>query len=221
MEMGVNAGPDRQSMNLVFDFGAVLIEWQPARLVASHFPELAATPEAAQQAARSIFGHADWHDFDRGALSADGVAQRTAQRLALHLDEVRRLVSGIGERLTPIQETMDLVAELAQRRDQRGDVRLYYLSNMPAPYARTLEKKYAFLSWFDGGIFSGDVQRSKPDVAIYQLLQSRYALEPAQTLFVDDVQDNVDVACSLGWGGLRFVSALQLRSSLANLLPQL
>ena len=140
MEMGVNAGPDPQSMNLVFDFGAVLIEWQPARLVASHFPELAATPEAAQQAARSIFGHADWHDFDRGALSADGVAQRTAQRLALHLDEVRRLVSGIGERLTPIQETMDLVAELAQRRDQRGDVRLYYLSNMPAPYARTLEK---------------------------------------------------------------------------------
>ena len=221
MEMGVNAGPDPQSMNLVFDFGAVLIEWQPARLVASHFPELAATPEAAQQAARSIFGHADWHDFDRGALSADGVAQRTAQRLALHLDEVRRLVSGIGERLTPIQETMDLVAELAQRRDQRGDVRLYYLSNMPVPYARTLEKKYAFLSWFDGGIFSGDVQRSKPDVAIYQLLQSRYALEPAQTLFVDDVQDNVDVACSLGWGGLRFVSALQLRSSLANLLPQL
>ena len=221
MEMGVIAGPDRQSMNLVFDFGAVLIEWQPARLVASHFPELAATPEAAQQAARSIFGHADWHDFDRGALSADGVAQRTAQRLALHLDEVRRLVSGIGERLTPIQETMDLVAELAQRRDQRGDVRLYYLSNMPVPYARTLEKKYAFLSWFDGGIFSGDVQRSKPDVAIYQLLQSRYALEPAQTLFVDDVQDNVDVACSLGWGGLRFVSALQLRSSLANLLPQL
>ncbi len=221
MEMGVNAGPDPQSMNLVFDFGAVLIEWQPARLVASHFPELAATPEAAQQAARSIFGHADWHDFDRGASSADGVAQRTAQRLALHLDEVRRLVSGIGERLTPIQETMDLVAELAQRRDQRGDVRLYYLSNMPAPYARTLEKKYAFLSWFDGGIFSGDVQRSKPDVAIYQLLQSRYALEPAQTLFVDDVQDNVDVACSLGWGGLRFVSALQLRSSLANLLPQL
>ena len=207
--------------NLVFDFGAVLIEWQPARLVASHFPELAATPEATQQAVRSIFGHADWHDFDRGALSPDCVVRRTAQRLALQLDEVRRLVSGIGERLTPIQETIAVLSDLAQRRDQRGDVRLYYLSNMPAPYARTLEKKYAFLSWFDGGIFSGDVQRSKPDPAIYQLLQSRYALEPAQTLFVDDMQDNVDVACSLGWGGLRFVSALQLRSSLANLLPQL
>ncbi len=221
MEIGVIAGPDPQSMNLVFDLGAVLIEWQPARLVASHFPELALTAQAAQQAAQSIFGHADWHAFDRGTLSADDVVQRTAQRLALPPDEMRRLVCGIGERLTPIQETMDLVADLAQRRDQRGDVRLYYLSNMPAPYARTLEHKYAFLAWFEGGIFSGDVQRSKPDPVIYQLLQSRYALEPTQTLFVDDVQDNVDVACSLGWSGLRFVSAQQLRSSLANWLPQL
>jgi putative hydrolase of the HAD superfamily len=207
--------------NLVFDFGAVLIEWQPSQLVASHFPDLAATPEAAQQAARSIFGHADWHAFDRGTLSADCVVQRTAQRLALPLDEMRRLVSGIGERLTPIQETMEVLAVLAHRRDQRGDVRLYYLSNMPEPFARTLEHKYTFLEWFDGGIFSGDVQRSKPDPVIYQLLQSKYALEPTQTLFVDDVQDNVDVACSLGWRGLRFVSAQQLRSSLANLLPQL
>ena len=221
MEMGVIAGPDPQSMNLVFDFGAVLIEWQPARLVASHFPELALTAQAAQQAAQSIFGHADWHAFDRGTLSADDVVQRTARRLALPLDEMHRLVSGIAERLTPIQETLAVLADLAQRRDQRGDVHLYYLSNMPAPYARTLEKKYAFLDWFDGGIFSGDVQHSKPDVAIYRLLQSRYALEPTQTLFVDDVQDNVDAACSLGWGGLRFVSALQLRSSLANCLPQL
>jgi FMN phosphatase YigB (HAD superfamily) len=65
------------------------------------------------------------------------------------------------------------------------------------------------------------VQCSKPDPAIYQLLQSRYELVPAQTLFVDDLQENVDVARSLGWGGLRFVSALQLRSSLANWLPQL
>ena len=207
--------------NLVFDFGAVLIDWQPVKLVESHFPELAVTPLAAQQAARSLFGHVDWHAYDRGILSADCVVQRTAQRLALPLEEMARLVSGIGERLTPIQETMEVLADLAHRRDERGDVRLYYLSNMPTPYARTLERKYAFLAWFDGGIFSGDVQCSKPDPTIYQLLQSRYDLEPAQTLFVDDVQDNVDVACALGWNGLRFVSAPLLRSSLANLLPQL
>jgi len=127
--------------NLVFDFGAVLIEWQPARLVASHFPELAATPEAMQQAVRSIFGHADWHNFDRGKVSADDVAQRSAQRLALPLDEMRRLVLDIGERLTPVDETMEVLAEIVHRRDQRGDVRLYYLSNMPTPYARTLERK--------------------------------------------------------------------------------
>jgi putative hydrolase of the HAD superfamily len=83
-----------------------------------------------------------------------------------------------------------------------------------------LERKHSFVGWFDGGIFSGDVQLGKPDPLIYKLLQTRYALEPAQTCFIDDVQGNVDVARSLGWQGLQFVSPTQLRSSLADLLVQ-
>jgi putative hydrolase of the HAD superfamily len=89
---------------------------------------------------------------------------------------------------------------------------------MPTPFARTLEHKHPFLQWFDGGIFSGDVQHIKPELAIYQLLQERYALEPKRTLLIDDLKDNVDAACGLGWRGIEFVSVQQLRRSLANLL---
>ena len=60
---------------------------------------------------------------------------------------------------------------------------------MPAPYARTLERLHDFLGDFDGGIFSGDVLLIKPEPAIYQLLQTRYALEPAKTVFIDDLLD--------------------------------
>ena len=35
-------------MNIVFDFGAVLFDWQPVQLVAQHFPERAATPAQAR-----------------------------------------------------------------------------------------------------------------------------------------------------------------------------
>ncbi len=205
--------------HLVMDFGAVLFQWQPAQLVSAHFPELAATPEAAQHLARSIFRHADWHAFDCGTLSAEVVTARTSARLDLPQARVHGLVSDIGERLLPIAETLALLADLERRRRERGDLRLFFLSNMPAPFARILEQKYVFLQWFDGGIFSGDVQRSKPDPSIYQLLQSRYTLAPEQTLFVDDLQENVDVARTLGWSGVRFVSAAQLRSSLADWLP--
>ena len=205
-------------MNLVFDFGAVLVEWQPAQLLAEHFPDLTGTPQAARHLASSLFGHADWHAFDRGQITLEVVVRRTAQRLALPQAQLRSLVAGIGERLRPLQESVAVLAELAGRRRLRGDVRLYFLSNMPAPYARTLEQRHVFLQWFDGGIFSGDAQCSKPDPAIFQMLQRRYALEPSQTLMIDDLKDNIEAAGALGWGGIQFVSAQQLRVNLEDLL---
>lgn len=205
-------------MNLVFDFGAVLIDWQPARLVAQYFPEMTATSQTAEPLARAIFSHADWHAFDRGALTQEEVTERTAQRLSLPHPRMQALVSGIGERLLPIQETVVVLADLVYRRQQRADVNLYFLSNMPLPYARVLEQKHAFLGWFDGGIFSGDVQSVKPEPMIFHLLQTRFALEPGETLLIDDLQANVNAARALGWQGLQFTSAQQLRSDLDTLI---
>jgi putative hydrolase of the HAD superfamily len=207
-------------MNLVFDFGAVLFAWQPAQLVAAYFPKQATTPAEAAQLAQSVFGHADWHEFDRGCLSLDAVVDRTAERLSLPMAPLQALIAGIADGLQPINAMVSVLAALSLRRQLRGDLRLYYLSNMPEPYARTLERKHDFVQWFDGGIFSGDVLRCKPDPAIYQLLQTRHALAPDQTVFIDDLQTNVDAACALGWHGIHFVSAPQLQRSLANLLGQ-
>jgi putative hydrolase of the HAD superfamily len=207
-------------VNLVFDFGAVLIDWQPARLVAQHFPQLMPTAQAAAPLARAIFSHDDWHAFDRGTVTPEQVIARTAERLDLPHGQLHGLVMGIAERLLPIDETLAVLAELVHRRQQRGDVSLYFLSNMPTPYARALEQRYAFLNWFDGGIFSGDVQHCKPDARIYQMLQQRYALESAQTLFIDDLESNVEAARQLGWSGIRFTSAQQLRTDLTDLLGQ-
>jgi putative hydrolase of the HAD superfamily len=130
------------------------------------------------------------------------------------------LVESIGERLVPIPETVALLAQLHAQRTATtaaSDVRLYFLSNMPVPYARTLERLHPFLQWFDGGIFSGDVHHIKPEPAIYTLLQTRYTLDPAQTVFIDDLKSNVTAAQALGWAGIHFESAPQLSAALAAL----
>jgi putative hydrolase of the HAD superfamily len=123
-------------------------------------------------------------------------------------------MSEIGERLQPMADTVALLAQLHALRAQRPDLRLYYLSNMPEPYARVLERRHGFLQWFDGGIFSGDVLITKPDPAIYQLLQTRYALASAQTVFIDDLHANVNAANALGWHGIHFESTQQLQTRL-------
>lgn len=207
-------------MNIVFDFGAVLFTWRPAELLHHHFPERAASVPQAADLAQAVFGHADWHQFDRGVLSMDAVVTRTAARLGLEPGALTRLVASIPDHLVPMQETLALLAQLRSLREQQGDApKLYFLSNMPAPYARTLVQRHAFLQWFDGGVFSSDVQLVKPEAEIYTLLERRYALAPARTLFIDDNAANVQAAQAAqarGWQGIEFASAQQLQAQLAR-----
>jgi len=206
-------------VNVVFDFGGVLFNWEPEQLIQASFPERAATPAQWQQLTQAIFGHAQWHDYDRGVSSVAEVSARTAQRLGLDATAMHALVDSIGERLAPIPQTLALLAQLCALRDASGAaLRLYYLSNMPVPYARTLERKHPFIGWFDGGIFSGDVQRIKPEPEIYELLEKRHQLEPGQTVFIDDQPGNVQQAQARGWHGINFRSAPQLQEQLQRML---
>src|SRR5512133_244655 len=192
-------------MNIVFDFGAVLFTWRPAELLHHHFPERAASVPQAADLAQAVFGHADWHQFDRGVLSMDAVVTRTAARLGLEPGALTNLMESIPDHLTPMPATLALLTQLRALREQRAQApRLYFLSNMPAPYARTLVQRHAFLQWFDGGVFSSDVQLVKPEPEIYALMESRYALAPERTIFIDDNAVNVQAAQARGWQGIQF-----------------
>ncbi len=204
--------------NIVFDFGAVLFTWRPDLLVQEVFPSEAATPAAARQLANAIFHHADWLAFDGGTLELATVVQRTAQRLQLAQAPLSGLVHSIPEHLVPIPETVALLERLVARREKQGDVHLYYLSNMPAPFARLLEQRHPFLAWFEGGVFSGDAKLVKPQSEIFQLLQTRYGLDPAKTVFIDDLPANVEAARTRGWQGIHFASAAQVEADLAAAL---
>lgn len=202
-------------MNIVFDFGAVLFTWHPAELLRRHFPERAGSEPLAADLAQAVFAHLDWHQFDRGVLSMDVVIARTAARLGLDRCALAHLVESIPDHLVPMPATLTLLTQLRSLREQQGDSsRLYFLSNMPAPYARALVQRHTFLECFDGGVFSSDVALIKPEAEIYALLERRYALVPARTIFIDDAMANVQAARARGWHGIQFESAQQVQAQL-------
>jgi putative hydrolase of the HAD superfamily len=205
--------------NVVFDLGAVLLSWEPVALVQTHFEPHAPTAEAARTLARQMFHHEDWLGFDRGTHTLDDAIGRMALRLALPAERLGDVLAPMGERLEPIGVTIDLLAQLRDRRDAGEDLRLYYLSNMPEPYARVLELRHVFFQWFDGGIFSGDVKIIKPQREIYELLASRYCLAAADTLFIDDSAANVAAARELGWRAIHCERPSALPAQLAAYLP--
>ena len=210
--------------NIVFDFGEVLFSWNPPALIRQFFPELATSDEAAVTLGKHIFGHPDWLSFDQGLLSLEQIMAQTTARLGLPPAGVQALMAHQGERLQPIAGNVALLRQLAAKRDaalksgQTPPLRLYFLSNMPAPYSRVLEQRHDFIGWFDGGVFSGDALLVKPDPTIYQLLQTRYALDPAHTVFIDDSATNAQAASALGWTGLHLPSPDGLSTLLAAYL---
>lgn len=205
-------------MNLVFDFGAVLFNWQPDEILRDWFPKRAQSLQQAKALAADVFHHPDWQAFDQGALALEDVVLRTSKRLELDSAKFGELVAQIPDRLTPIDGTVQLLRGLAQRRRAQGDVRLHFLSNMPSPFARALEQRHEFLGLFEGGIFSGDVQLIKPQPEIFELLQHRFGLDPHHTLFIDDLKSNVQAAQACGWQAVQFETAQQLQQHLGRVL---
>jgi putative hydrolase of the HAD superfamily len=199
-------------LNVVFDFGAVLFTWEPHKLVRDVFASIVHTDEQAVAVAKAIFSHPDWHAFDAGRVSQIEVTQRTHARTGLALPALTAMIDSIGQRLVPITSSVDVLRDLSKRRSGGEDIGLYFLSNMPEPYARVLESEHEFLSWFDDGIFSGDVKLIKPDAAIYELATQRFNLQ-GRTVFIDDLEANIDASQAHGWHGVHL--------SAPDLLPEL
>lgn len=204
---------------MVFDLGAVLLAWEPTRLVQAHLAPHAATEAAAAALGRALFHHDDWAGFDCGTRTLDDAIARMAGRLSLPADRLHAMLDSLGERLESIDVTVELLEQLFARRDTGEDLRLYYLSNMPAPYARAVERRHGFMRRFDGGVFSGDVKFIKPEREIYELLAVRHALDPVQTVFIDDSAANVEAARAFGWHAIHCATPATLAAQLSRYLP--
>jgi putative hydrolase of the HAD superfamily len=198
-------------MKIVFDFGGVLFNWQPARLLQRELPHVA-TDEATGHALAAAFfqGYAgDWADFDRGAVGVPELVGRIARRTGLAEADVQRVIDGVPHELQPRPDSVEWLLRLhGQGRE------LYFLSNMPLPYADHLDATHGFLRSFRDGIYSARVRRIKPEAAIYDLAAERFGARPEELVFMDDHEPNVVAARAMGWHAVHFKDAAQAESEL-------
>jgi putative hydrolase of the HAD superfamily len=201
-------------VKIVFDFAGVLFGWHPPSLIRRELPGRATDDAGAARWADLVFqGYGgDWAEFDRGTLSAEALIERIAQRTGLAAAEVQRVVDGVPRELQPIDGTVALLQGL---RDAGHP--LYFLSNMPAPYADLLEALHPFVGWFDDGVFSARVRLIKPEPAIFELAARRFGVPPAELLFFDDVAANVEAARRAGWTAQQFTDATACEAELRRL----
>jgi len=78
-------------------------------------------------------------------------------------------------------------------------LRIILFSNTNSLHAEWLLENYEVFEGFDGRIFSHEVGAIKPDPAIYHHAIERHGLDPARTLYLDDLPENIATGEQLGF----------------------
>ncbi|MCA3559423.1 MAG: HAD family phosphatase [Aestuariivirga sp.] len=195
-------------MNVVFDIGNVLVQWDPRALYRKIF---SSETEAAWFLA-NVCTH-DWNlEQDRGRSFAEGVAALTA-RFPEHAEAIAAYDLRWHETvLGPIDGSVAILEEL-----RAAGVPLYSITNFNQHKFRETLQRFAFLSAFRDIVVSGDERVLKPDGAIYRLLLERNGLAAADCVFIDDSAKNVEGARTVGMKGVHFTTPEALRRQLAAL----
>ena len=194
---------------VLFDLGKVLLDWSPRyyyeRFFAHDAPGLARFLDEVVAP--------EWIlEMDRGVPMAEAIAARQ-RRYPEHAELIARWREGWPEMLRgEIAGTVAVLEELAAR-----GRRLAALTNFSRETWPVARARFGFLGRFEHVVVSGEVGMVKPDPRIYRLAIDRCALEPARTVFVDDMAANVAAARAEGLHAVRFTTPERLRAELVGL----
>lgn len=194
---------------VVFDLGNVLIDWNPRYL----FRKLYSGDVDKMEHFLKEVCSSEWNECqDAGRPWHEGVAEAIS-RHPNHADMIRayheRWEEMLGE---AIEESVALLDEL-----RKSGYRVLALTNWSHETFPVALQRFHFLHWFEGILVSGQEKIIKPDPAIFQLLISRYRVEPSRAVFIDDNIRNVAGAEQVGLKALHFTNADKLRRDLREL----
>lgn len=191
--------------NLIFDFGGVLIDWNPHYLYDSYFGDRAKT---------------DWFLANICTMEWNGqvdagkpMAEATAELVAKFPEWKKEIEMYFGRWIEMIGEAIPGMYELLLELKARGH-RLFGLSNWSAETFVQIKEDFPALKLLEGMVVSGYVKCLKPSPEIYQLLLDRYSLKASDCIFIDDNAANVAGAEAVGIHGIRFTGASDLRKQL-------
>jgi putative hydrolase of the HAD superfamily len=194
---------------IIFDFGGVLVR-------TSDF-----TPRE-RLAAR--FGMTSHELMDLVFVGDSGMgAQRGEITIEQHWENVR-----LALKLTP-QELVDFKDEFWSKdvidtelieyiRSLHRSYRTALLSNAFSDLRQMIIEQWQFADAFDTLVISSEIGIVKPDPRIYHLVLERLGVQPAEAVFVDDFQKNIEGAKAVGMQGIHFRDPEQARSELEQLL---
>lgn len=199
---------------VIFDLGAVLIDWNPRYVYRRETKGQVDGEEKIERFLKEI-ATGEWNSqMDAGIPFQTAIDQRIGDFpewqgwLQMWRDEWPTMLKDILSESVAIFH--DVVAERRAGR-LKG---VLALSNWEAGTFKIAQARFPFLRDFDARLISGEERLIKPNPEFFKLLESRHGVNPKRAIFIDDVPKNTQVAESLGYHTHLFEDAGKLRTDL-------
>lgn len=195
--------------NIIFDFGGVLMDWNPRYFYKNYFND----DEKMEFFLKNIAAD-EWNaEQDRGRSLKDGT-EILVKKFPEWEKEIRAYYDNWTTMLrADIPENVEVLRKL-----QFSRYELFGLTNWSAetfPYAL---ENYDFFKIFKGKIVvSGEEKLIKPDPEIWEILLNRYQIKADESVFIDDNPKNIETAKSLGFMTIKISENTDLEKELINL----
>ena len=181
---------------IIFDFGGVIIDIDP-ELTMKEFAKLGARkldPGQMNEFINNII-----RKFEKGIITPESFRKRACEFLGIKVSD-QKFDDAWNALLYDIPQKRLSAIEQAKKH-----YRIFLLSNSNEIhydlYVRDLQLRFGYREFdnlFYKAYFSFDLHMAKPDESIYEFVLNQHSLNPSQTLFIDDSEENIFPAQKLG-----------------------
>ena len=195
--------------NIIFDFGGVLIDWNPHYLIDEfddHSREI--------QILFDIICSRTWNNNLDIGYSFPKACQELKDMFPKYEHVVQAMIDRWDEMLgKQYQKSVELIYKLKSK-----GYKIYGLSNWCQDTIHYAFEKFSFFKDFDGILVSGFEKIAKPNPKFYKLLLNKYDLKASESLFIDDRIENVEGARKVGISTILFDDENTIEKKVSQLI---
>ena len=203
----------RQIRDILFDLGNVLapFDWDIAlsRLEPYLSADMASLLKRDKQAFKRLF-HEPGVALERGEIGFDEFHGIMSGRLVISIEkkEFHRIWCDIFE----LDEDMTALGEELSK-----EYGTWLASNTSEAHYQWITKKFPRVLFYRDAALSFELGVMKPSEKYYSLLIEKFGIDPARSVFIDDIRENVEGAIRVGMKGIIFRGRDRLVAELATI----
>jgi len=187
----------RKYSAIVFDLGNVLLPFD-YKFMIDKLDKI--KPGLGKYFFDTYFADYDFHrNYESGKISEEKFIERMLEILN-HTIDTETFSKFFSEIFEENKEVTALLPELKRK------YKLFLLSNTNSIHEKYGWNKCEFLNHFDSLIVSHKIGAVKPEEKIYRAVEKESGFPSEEHIFIDDVEEYVNAAKSLGWDGIQFKS---------------